>query len=76
MVVMLRNMRKFIAVLPMTDRTVDWALASGFSDFEDAMQYDCAVSGSADVIVTRDKAGFLASQIPVVTPTEFMVKFP
>ena len=31
---------------------------------------------SADVIVTRDRAGFSNSQIPVVAPTEFMVKFP
>lgn len=76
MVVMLRNLRKFVAVLPMADRTVDWAIASGCSDFEDAMQHDCAVSGSADVIVTRDRAGFSNSQIPVVAPTEFMVKFP
>ncbi len=76
MVVMLRNLRKFVAVLPMSEHTVDWAIASGCSDFEDAMQYDCAAAVPSDVIVTRDKTGFSQSHIPVVTPAEFIARFP
>jgi predicted nucleic acid-binding protein len=75
MAVMLRNLRKFIAVLPMSDGTVDWAIDSGCSDFEDAMQYDCAATGLADVIVTRDQTGFSTSQIPVITPAEFASRY-
>ena len=75
MMTMLRTLRKLLVVLPMAARTVDWAIDSGCFDFEDAMQYDCAVSGSADVIVTRDKTGFSTSQIPVVTPAEFSARY-
>ena len=75
MAVALRNLRKFLAVLPMSDRTVDWAIDSDCSDFEDAMQYDYAAAGSADVIVTRDKTGFSKSRIPVITHVEFVSRY-
>lgn len=44
------------------------ALALNFEDFEDAVQYACAVVHNLDAIVTRDVSGFLHSQIPVVLP--------
>ena len=51
------------------------ALASGDSDFEDAVQRICAEDNGADVIVTRDKDGFVNATIPVMTPAEFLLKF-
>ncbi len=40
------------------------------NDFEDAMQIASAKAGSADLIITNDKLGFMNSPIPVVTPDE------
>ena len=42
-----------------------------FSDFEDCLQTECALSFGADYIVTRDKKGFSFSPIPCVTPAQF-----
>lgn len=42
-----------------------------FSDFEDCLQTQCALSLHADYIVTRNVKDFAASEIPAVTPEEF-----
>lgn len=42
-----------------------------FSDFEDCLQMQCALSQHADYIVTRNAPDFVASAIPAVTPQEF-----
>ena len=51
------------------------ALAGTDGDFEDAVQLICAEDNGADVIVTRDKDGFVNATIPVMTPAEFLLKF-
>lgn len=59
-------------VTPVDSQTIDESIASVFSDFEDAMQYYSALRGLADVIITRNKEDFKASQIPVYEPQEFL----
>ena len=48
------------------------ALVSGFTDFEDALQYCSAQTVDADCIVTRNKKDFSASEIPVYELDEFL----
>jgi predicted nucleic acid-binding protein len=40
------------------------------ADFEDNVQIACALNENLDGIVTRDKAGFKHSSIPIFTPAE------
>lgn len=47
---------------------IQQALALSFDDFEDAVQYVCAVNHQVDAIVTRDATGFLNANLPVVLP--------
>lgn len=49
---------------------LEQALALNFEDFEDAVQYACAVSHNVDAIVTRDTSGFVNVEIPVVLPKD------
>ena len=42
-----------------------------FSDFEDCLQMQCALSLRADYIITRNIKDFTASEIPAVTPEDF-----
>jgi len=51
---------------------VDEALASDFSDFEDAVQYYAAASAKADVIITRNIKDYKQSTIPVLTAEQFL----
>lgn len=49
---------------------LEQALALNFEDFEDAVQYACAVAYNVDAIVTRDASGFVSAEIPVVLPED------
>lgn len=46
-----------------------------FSDFEDSLQYQCAMCGRCDVIVTFNVKDYKNSEILVVTPKMFLERF-
>jgi predicted nucleic acid-binding protein len=64
--------RKLITLLPVSERTIDMALASDFKDFEDAVQYHCAKSENISVLLTRDVKDYVTSKIPVMTVENFL----
>ncbi|HCN30716.1 MAG TPA: hypothetical protein DIT64_18725 [Verrucomicrobiales bacterium] len=53
----------------------DWR-SHGIHDFEDALQMACALSGRADVFITRNTIDFVGVAMPVMTPEEFLAAFP
>ncbi len=62
-----------IHTLPVDERVIKSALQSGWNDFEDAVQYYCAViNGSVDGIVTRNAKDFRQSVIDVIDPSAFL----
>lgn len=69
----LKMLRVVFDVLSVTETEIDKALYSKFSDFEDAVQHYCAVKNNCDYIITRDLKDFKNSEIPVMTPTEFLI---
>ena len=71
-VAMFADFVKMCNVTPVDSLIVDKAIASGFSDFEDAMQYYSAMRAGADAIVTRNSSDFSAAQIPVFEPQAFL----
>jgi predicted nucleic acid-binding protein len=56
----------------LTDKIIDKGLLSNFSDFEDSLQYYCAVEMNCDIIITRNGKDFKESDIPVLTPDEYL----
>lgn len=60
------------AMLPCRVSDVSQALSCNFSDLEDAMQYVCALDNNCDLIITRDKKDFAGSEMPVMSPAEFI----
>ena len=63
---------KMCNVTPVDSLIVDEAIASRFSDFEDAMQYYSAIREGADAIITRNSSDFNAAQIEVYEPQQFL----
>ena len=63
---------KMCNVTPVDSLIIDEAIASSFSDFEDAMQYYSALRGGADAIVTRNYDDFACAQIKVYRPLDFL----
>ena len=73
--VIVQKFAKFVKmcnVTPVDSLIVDKAIASGFSDFEDAMQYYSAMREGADVIITRNCRDFIAAKISVFEPQAFL----
>lgn len=74
--IVLEKLRKFkvIAVTSdLTDKIIDKGLSSKFSDFEDALQYHCALKMDCNILITRNAKDFKYSDIPVLTPDEYLV---
>ena len=73
----LKKLRVLFDVLSVSETEIDKALYSNFNDFEDAVQHYCALKNNCDYIITRDSKDFKNSEIPFLTPTEFLasIKF-
>jgi len=64
--------KTLVNVLPVNSKTIDLAVASDFSDFEDAIQYCCAIENNLTTIVTRNIKDYKKSIIKVLTPETFI----
>lgn len=64
--------KTLVNVLPVNSKTIDLAVASDFNDFEDAIQYCCAIENSLTTIVTRNIKDYKKSMIKVLTPETFI----
>lgn len=86
---LLRRGRSEQAALTEIDKILSWAYVAdcsdaqatkarrlGFNDFEDALQAVSAEACGADCLVTRNTADFLRCAIPVLTPNEFLARYP
>jgi predicted nucleic acid-binding protein len=67
-----RTLLGLFDVAGVTKDTLLEALDSSFADFEDAVLYHAATASDVDGVVTRDRAGFRESQLPVFSPTELL----
>lgn len=68
----LRKLNILIHVSEVKQTTVDKALASKISDFEDAIQNYCAVEEGVEYFITRNKKDFKSSELTVLSPKEFL----
>jgi predicted nucleic acid-binding protein len=69
------KIRKFKVIAEtsdLTDKIIDKGLSSKFSDFEDSLQYYCAVKMDCNILITRNGKDFKESVIPVLTPDEYL----
>ena len=72
------KIRKFKVIAEtsdLTDKILEKGLSSKFSDFEDALQYHCALMMNCDILITRNGKDFKGSEIPVLSPDEFLVYY-
>lgn len=68
------NFKTIVHVLSVDNKTIDLAIASDFNDFEDAIQYCCAIENNLTTIITRNTKDYKKSKIKVVTPDVFITK--
>lgn len=68
----LNELNSLFTVAPITETTISHALSLRWKDFEDAVQYSAAKENGAELIITRNKDDFYSSDIPCMTPSEFI----
>jgi predicted nucleic acid-binding protein len=71
----MEQLKKLHALVEITDLTasaVRKTMASGFEDWEDALQNYSAVEAGLDFFLTRNKKDFKHSTLSILTPEEFL----
>jgi predicted nucleic acid-binding protein len=69
----LDSISKLLTILKVDQQTIKYAIASGFPDFEDSIQYNCALDyKKIDVLITRNIKDYKGSEIPVMTPADYL----
>lgn len=64
--------KTLVSVLSVDSKTIDLAIASDFTDFEDAIQYSCAIENNLTSIITRNIKDYKKASIKVFTPETFL----
>ena len=68
----IRGLLTLFDVAAVDKSVLNSALATGFSDYEDAVVHEAARAIGATAIVTRDREGFSAASIPAMNPDELL----
>ncbi len=70
------KLRKFKILSEISDldaSTIEKGLNSKFDDFEDSLQYYCALKSDCTLILTRNQKDFKDAAIPVLSAEEYLV---
>ncbi|NGP87689.1 type II toxin-antitoxin system VapC family toxin [Fodinibius halophilus] len=69
----IRAFRELTHISTVDKTIVDGALKSGWKDFEDAVQYYCAIHNDCNGIITRNRKDFKkGNNISILSPAEFI----
>jgi len=69
----LESISRLLTILKVDQQTIKDAISSGFTDFEDGIQYICARDHKKiDVLITRNIKDYKGSEIPVMTPVDYL----
>jgi len=66
------NLTSLFSIAPINEKSISNALSLRWKDFEDAVQYMTAKESNVDYIITRNEIDFKNSDIPYMTPTDFI----
>lgn len=73
---LLEELAAITEIADVTDAVIRQSLKAGFKDYEDAIQYCCALAiPDLDFIVTRNTRDFKKSKLAVLNPSEALASF-
>lgn len=67
--------KTLVNVLAVDNKTIDLAIASNFTDFEDAIQHACAIENNLNTLITRNLKDFKKAKMNVISPETFLLKW-
>ena len=68
----LLRFKALVKVMTVDDKTIELALGSDFKDFEDAIQYYCAIENGFKILLTRNLKDYKKANIPIMTAESFV----
>jgi predicted nucleic acid-binding protein len=68
----LRKFKILVKIVQIDDKIIDLALNSDFNDFEDAIQYYCALENDCNILLTRNLKDYKKARITVMTAQDFI----
>lgn len=66
------KLKSLLNIMVTSEASLEQALMSGFTDFEDAIQYYTAQNGGAHLLLTRNIKGYKPENLPVMTPAQLL----
>jgi len=69
----LRKFKIISEVAGVDETIIEKGLNSTFTDFEDSLQYFCALKTKCNVLLTRNQKDFKESAIPVMSANEYLI---
>ena len=68
----LKKLKTLLRLMVTTENSLEQALDSTFTDFEDAIQYFTAQNSGASVLITRNIKDYKTQQLAVMTPEQYL----
>ena len=68
----IKKLRKLISVAAIDEPMMDAAIASPNRDFEDSIQYNCALANGLGTIITRNTKDFPKGKLGIANPGEYL----
>ena len=68
----MRKLRKLLSIAPIDATIIDSALGSSHKDFEDSIQYFCALRNGIKTIITRNTRDYPKAEITITNPGEYL----
>jgi predicted nucleic acid-binding protein len=68
----LRKFKILTEISKIDESIVEKALNSDFEDFEDSLQYFCALDSKCEIFITRNPKDFRRSLIPIMSAEEYL----
>jgi len=68
----LLQFKTLVEVMSVDNKIIDLALGSSFKDFEDAVQYYCAIENGYPILLTRNLPDYKKANIPVMTAESYV----
>ena len=68
-----RLLRNLLRIAPLNEKIIDMALSSSYRDFEDNIQYNCALIHDIKTIITRNIKDYPKDEINILEPKDYIL---